>query len=139
MLLLAVAVVFGQTVGHDFVNFDDNEYVYENPHVAAGLTAAGDRLGLHPSHASNWHPLTWLSHMLDCQLYGLKPGGHHLTNVLLHAATAILLFLVLRRMTGRPLAQRLRGGRVRHPSAAGGIGGLGGGTKGRARAGCSSC
>ena len=65
-----------------------------------GLTAEGIAWAFTTSHASNWHPLTWLSHMLDCQLYGLKPGGHHLTNVLLHAATAILLFLVLRRMTG---------------------------------------
>ena len=99
-LLLAVALVFGQTVGHEFVNYDDNQYVYENPQVAQGLTARGIAWAFTTVHASNWHPLTWLSHMLDCQLYGLNAGGHHLTNVLLHAATAILLFLVLRRMTG---------------------------------------
>jgi tetratricopeptide (TPR) repeat protein len=99
-LILAIAVVFGQTVQHEFVNYDDPQYVYDNPMVARGVTAAGIPWAFQ-SHASNWHPLTWLSHMLDCQLYGLKhPGGHHLTNVLLHAITAILLFLVLRKMTG---------------------------------------
>ena len=76
------------------------EYVYENPQVSRGLTAQGIAWAFTHSHGANWHPLTWLSHMLDCQLYGLSAGGHHLTNVLLHAATAVLLFLVLRRMTG---------------------------------------
>ena len=100
LLLLAVLAVFLPTVGYDFVNFDDNEYVYDNPHVANGLTAEGFVWAFTTAHANNWHPLTWLSHALDCQLYDLQPWGHHLTNVLLHAATAILLFLVLRRMTG---------------------------------------
>ena len=99
-LLLAVWMVFGQSLHHDFVNYDDNEYVYENPHVMHGLTAEEIAWAFTSSSAANWHPLTWLSHMLDCQLYGLHAGGHHLTNVLLHAATAVLLFLVLRRMTG---------------------------------------
>ncbi len=72
----------------------------ENWHVRRGLTGEGTAWAITTYHACNWHPLTWLSHMLDCQLYGLKPGGHHLTNVLLHAAAAILLFLALRRMTG---------------------------------------
>ena len=101
LLLLAVAVVFGQTVRHDFVNFDDNRYVYDNPQVTDGLTIHGIAWAFTQSHRCNWHPLTWMSHMLDCQLFGLWPGGHHLTNVLLHAAAAILLFLVLRQMTGR--------------------------------------
>ncbi|MGA2255165.1 MAG: tetratricopeptide repeat protein [Thermoguttaceae bacterium] len=99
-LILAVIIVFGQTASHDFVNFDDNDYVYENPHVRGGLTGAGAAWAITTYHAANWHLLTWLSHMLDCQLYGLKPGGHHLTNVFLHVAAAILLFLALRRMTG---------------------------------------
>ena len=99
-LLLAVGLVFGQTVRHEFVNLDDNVYVYQNPHVSQGLTAAGIIWAFSHSHAANWHPLTWTSLMLDCQLYGLRAGGHHLTNILLHAATAILLALVLRRMTG---------------------------------------
>jgi protein O-mannosyl-transferase len=92
--------VFGQTLRHEFVNFDDDDYVYENPMVAQGLTFKGLVWAFTRSHASNWHPLTWISHMLDCQLYGLHPGGHHLTNVLLHTATVILLFLLLRQMTG---------------------------------------
>ena len=99
-LLLAVFLVFGQTLRHDFVNYDDRLYVYENPQVARGLTAQGIAWAFTSKHASNWHPLTWLSHMLDCQLFGLAPWGPHLVNVLLHAATAILLFLVMRRMTG---------------------------------------
>ncbi len=99
-LLLAVALVFGRTVGHDFVNFDDNQYVYENPQLMHGLTAEGVAWTFTATRCNNWHPLTWLSYLLDYQLYGLKPWGYHLTNVLLHAATAILLFLVLWRMTG---------------------------------------
>ena len=71
-----------------------------NPVVQKGLTWEGFRWALTYGEIGHWHPLTWLSHMLDCQLYGLNAGGHHLTNVLLHTAAAILLFLVLRRMTG---------------------------------------
>ncbi len=99
-LAVIIWVVFGQTLGHEFVNYDDDEYVYENPEVVRGLTFQGIIWAFTHVHCSNWHPLTWISHMLDCQIYGLSPGGHHLTNVLLHTATAILLFLVLRRMTG---------------------------------------
>jgi tetratricopeptide (TPR) repeat protein len=93
-------IVFAQTVHHDFFDYDDNVYVYENAPVAGGLTLPGVLWAFTHVHSSNWHPLTWISHMLDCQLYGLNPGGHHLTSVLLHTATAIMLFLVLRRMTG---------------------------------------
>ncbi len=101
-LFLAAIIwaVFGQTLHDSFVNYDDDEYVYENPVVSQGLTWAGIRWAFIGFHAANWHPLTWISHMLDCQLYGLNLAGHHSTNVLLHAATAIALFLVLRRMTG---------------------------------------
>ena len=101
LLLLAVALVFGQTVGHEFVNYDDDDYIYENSQVTRGLTSEGVGWAFTRSHSGNWHPLTWMSHMLDCECYGLRPGGHHLSNVLLHAATAILLFLALRQMTGR--------------------------------------
>jgi tetratricopeptide (TPR) repeat protein len=101
-LFLAVITlaVFGRTFYYGFVNFDDNLYVYENPVVQKGLTWEGFRWALTYGKIGHWHPLTWVSHMLDCQLYGLNPGGHHLTNVLLHTAAAILLFLVLRQMTG---------------------------------------
>jgi tetratricopeptide (TPR) repeat protein len=99
-LAVIIWVVFGQTLGHEFVNFDDDKYVYENPEVAQGLTLSGIIWSFTNVHSFNWHPLTWISHMLDCQLYGMNAGGHHLTNVLLHTASAILLFLVLRRMMG---------------------------------------
>jgi protein O-mannosyl-transferase len=99
-LVLAVALVFGQTVDHDFVNFDDPEYVIENPNVSTGLTPEGIAWAMTARYSNNWHPLAWLSHQLDCQLYDLHPAGHHLTSVLLHAVTSVLLFLVLRRMTG---------------------------------------
>ncbi len=98
-LLLAVAAVFAQTANFQFVNYDDDKYVYENPHVKGGVTAEGIAWAFTSTRASNWHPLTWLSHMLDCQFYGSHAGGHHLTNVALHALTAIVLFLVLWRMT----------------------------------------
>jgi tetratricopeptide (TPR) repeat protein len=101
-LAAMVWVVFGQTLHHEFVSFDDNLYVYENPVVQKGLTWEGFCWALTYGQIGHWHPLTWLSHMLDCQLYGLNAGGHHLTNVLLHTASVILLFLVLRRMTGFP-------------------------------------
>ena len=100
LLAAMVWVVFGQTLGFSFVNYDDNYYVYNNPIVEKGLTLPGILWAFTHVWAANWHPLTWLSHMLDCQFYGLNAGGHHLTNVLLHTATVILLFLVLRRMTG---------------------------------------
>src|SRR5438105_3268610 len=91
--------VFGQTLRHDFINFDDHVYVYENPRITQGLTADGFIGAFTHTHARNWHPLTTISHMLDCQLFGLKPGGHHFTNVLLHTIAVLLLFLVLRQMT----------------------------------------
>ena len=99
-LAAIIWVVFGQTLGHEFVNYDDDLYVYENPAVTRGLTLQGIIWAFTHVHCSNWHPLTWVSHMLDCQFYGLSPGGHHLTNILFHTATAILLFLILRQMTG---------------------------------------
>ena len=92
--------VFGQTLRHDFVNFDDHVYVYQNPQITQGLTADGLIDAFTHTHARNWHPLTTISHMLDCQLYGLQAGWHHFTNVLLHTVAVLLLFLVLNQMTG---------------------------------------
>jgi Flp pilus assembly protein TadD len=100
-LAVLVGVVFGQTTRYEFVAFDDQAYVYDNPAVVHGLNWHGFKWAFAHCVAGNWHPLTMLSHMLDCQLFGLWAGGHHLTNLLVHAATVILLFLVLRRMTGR--------------------------------------
>jgi protein O-mannosyl-transferase len=101
LLLLAVGLVFGQTLRHDFVNLDDSVIVYLNPHVAGGLTAEGVKRAFTRRYVELYTPVTVITHLLDCQFYGLNAGGHHLTNVLLHAATAVLLFLVLRQMTGR--------------------------------------
>ena len=98
--LVAVTwAVFGQTLTYDFVNFDDHVYVYENPLVVRGLSAETVIGAFTHTHARNWHPLTTLSHMLDCQLYGLNAGSHHLTNVILHTISVLLLFLVLKQMT----------------------------------------
>jgi tetratricopeptide (TPR) repeat protein len=93
-------VVFGQTLRHDFINYDDPRYVYENTKITSGLNFAGIAWAFSHIHSENWHPLTTISHMLDCQLHGLKPGWHHFTNVLLHTVAGILLFLALRQMTG---------------------------------------
>src|SRR4030095_3099590 len=92
--------VFGQTLRHYFVTYDDPQYVYENAKIAAGLSPQRVVWAFTHTVGGNWHPLTVMSHMLDCQLYGLKPAGHHLTNVLLHTVAVTLLFLVLREMTG---------------------------------------
>ena len=101
-LFLAVItfVVFGQTLRHEFVNYDDGRYVADNPAVLGGLSLKGIVWAFTHDVNVNWTPLTVLSHMLDCQLYGTHAGGHHLTNALLHLASAIVLFLVMRRMTG---------------------------------------
>ena len=100
LLLLAVALIFGRTAQYGFVNYDDGIYVYDNAPISGGLSAEGMSWIFRHEHGGNWHPLTSLSHMVDCQLFGLRAGCHHLTNVLLHAATVILLFLVLGRMSG---------------------------------------
>lgn len=95
-----VCFVFGQTLSFDFVNYDDNQYVYANDAIAPGVTLPGLRHILTHPHSANWHPLTSFSHMLDCQLYALNPFGHHLGNIALHLAAVPLLFLVLKAMTG---------------------------------------
>src|SRR5208282_5962987 len=101
-IFLAVAtwLVFGQTVHYGFINFDDNLYVYENPAVSGGLTLKGIAAMFTHVECNFYHPLTMISLMLNDQLHGLQPGGYHLANVLLHTLSAILLFLVLRGMTG---------------------------------------
>ena len=98
-LAVLIWLVFGQTLWHDFVNYDDPRYVYENTKITGGLSISGIAWAFTHIHSLNWHPLTTISHMLDCQLYGLKAGWHHFTNVLLHTLAAILLFLALQQMT----------------------------------------
>lgn len=99
-LVLLTWIVYQPVVRHGFVNFDDGLYVTGNRHVQKGLTWEGFLWAWKANVASNWHPLTLLSHMLDCELHGMEAGGHHLTNLLLHLANVWLLFEVLRRMTG---------------------------------------
>ena len=95
-------LVFGQTVWHDFINYDDPRYVYENTKITGGLSISGILWAFTHVHSLNWHPLTTISHMLDSQLYGLKAGWHHFTNVLLHTLATILLFLALQQMSEGP-------------------------------------
>ena len=100
ILTVITAAVYAPVAGFDFVRFDDPDYVTRNEQVKAGLTWEGLRWAFTTGHVANWHPLTWLSHMLDVQLFGLNPGAHHLVNLLFHIANTLLLFLALRRMTG---------------------------------------
>src|SRR5215469_16687357 len=99
LAILSLAV-FSQTIRYNFVNFDDDLYVYNSRAIKAGLTIEGIAAAFTRPHARNWHPLTTISHMVDCQLYGLKAGGHHATNMLLHTFAVLLLFRVLQQMTG---------------------------------------
>src|SRR5436190_240246 len=100
-IVVLIWIVFGQTLSHDFVNYDDKTYVYGNPLVSTGLTLHGLSRAFVDTQTNNWHPLTVISHMIDCQLYDLKAGGHHFTNVLLHTIGAVLLVFWLRNITGR--------------------------------------
>lgn len=100
VLTLGTLALYWPVTHHDFIALDDNLYVTANPQVQAGLTWAGGQWALTNTFASNWHPLTWLSHMMDCQMFGLKPAGHHLVNVIFHIANVLLLFAWLNRTTG---------------------------------------
>ena len=99
-LAAATLVVFWDASQCGFVDYDDPAYITSNAHVQAGLSVSNVKWAFATGAASNWHPLTWLSHMTDVDLYGMNPAGHHLTSVILHALNAALLFLLLRRMTG---------------------------------------
>ena len=100
-LLLAIVTlaVFWEVQYHEFINLDDDWYVYDNPNVKTGLTYKNIKWAFTTLHAGFWMPLTWLSHMLDCQLYDLNPKGHHFNNLLFHITNTIFLFLILKRMT----------------------------------------
>ncbi|UCF42749.1 MAG: tetratricopeptide repeat protein [Planctomycetota bacterium] len=106
VLLICAGLALGTVIAYehlyhgDFVDYDDDMYVTENPHVKNGITGDSISWAFTTGHAYNWHPLTWLSHMLDCQLFGSRPGWHHLTNLLLHIVNTLLLFGVLKRITG---------------------------------------
>jgi tetratricopeptide (TPR) repeat protein len=98
-LVISTLVVYWQVKDHAFINLDDNQYITENIHVQCGLTYDGMKWALTAFHATNWHPVTWLSHMLDIQFFGFKPGAHHLVNLFFHVINTLLLFTVLNRMT----------------------------------------
>ena len=102
MALIAVNIaVYAPVVHHEFVTWDDPQYLLGNPHVSGGLTGSGIRWAWTTGYASNWHPLTWWSHMLDVQMYGMSAGPHHVTSLLLHIVNTLLLFGLLHAMTGR--------------------------------------
>ena len=100
VLFLAIITLYWQVRHHEFISYDDPTYIIENQGISSGLTAETIAWAFTTSHAGNWHPLTWISHALDIQLYGMAPGPHHLTNVAIHAFSTILLFLLLMRITG---------------------------------------
>lgn len=101
LLLVAIFAVFFQVRAFEFITYDDPLYVYENSQVMGGLDADSVSWAFTAFHAANWHPLTWLSHIVDWEMFGSDAGGHHLMSVVIHAAAAVVLFLALRRLTGR--------------------------------------
>lgn len=100
LLVLATIALYNPISRAPFLNYDDDYYILQNSHIRSGLTGSTAKWALHATDLSNWHPVTWLSHALDIQLFGLKPAGHHYMNVLLHALNTVLLFLLLERVTG---------------------------------------
>ena len=99
-LVLATVALYARVAGFGFILYDDPDYFTENPMISAGFTLKGVVWAFTHAYASNWHPLTWISHMLDYQIFGLHGGGPHLVNVALHTANAVLVFILLQRMTG---------------------------------------
>ncbi len=98
-LALGAFLLYLPTGFHGFVDYDDQDYIFDNPHVVSGLEFKNILWAFQTGYAANWHPLTWISHMADCQVFGLVPGPQHIVNALLHAANAAILFLALWRMT----------------------------------------
>ena len=115
VLALATVAVYARVRSYGFIEYDDNCYVYDNPVVKDGLTPAGVAWAFTTFHGANWHPLTWLSHMLDVTLFGIATGAYHLVNVAFHTASAVLLFLAFFTHDRAPLAQRHRRRRLRPP------------------------
>ena len=99
-LVVLTLLVYGQVGRHEFINFDDQRYVTENPRVLGGLTLDNIRWAFLSNEREGWQPLTWLSHMLDCELFGLYAGGHHVTSLVIHLVSVVLLLRVLTTMTG---------------------------------------
>ncbi len=100
LLFIGIVAVYWQVIGFEFINLDDPRYVTENPTIKQGITLQGIRWAFASVYAANWHPLTWISHMLDVQFFGMNPGMHHLVNVFFHIINTLLLFFVFQGMTG---------------------------------------
>jgi hypothetical protein len=101
VLAAGTFALYWPVLWHTFLNYDDPDYITDNPHVKSGLTWSGIIWAFQPNaYAANWHPLTWISHMVDCQLFGIQPAGHHFVNVLLNTANTLLLFILLKNLTG---------------------------------------
>jgi len=100
LLVLATLLLYGAVTHHEFLTLDDRPYVTKNIHVSTGLNLGNVVWAFTSFHEANWHPLTWISHMGDCQLFGLNSGAHHFVNVVLHAVNVLLLFFLLQRATG---------------------------------------
>jgi tetratricopeptide (TPR) repeat protein len=101
LLAALTFTIYWPALTHPFVNYDDPDYVTQNPHVQQGITLSTIEWAAVSTSAANWHPVTWISHALDCQLFGLNPAGHHFTNILLHALNVLLLFALLAQATGK--------------------------------------
>ena len=126
VLLLAVMGLYWPALGFEFLIYDDNVYITDNARIAQGLSWENLRWAFGSFHYGTWQPMTWVSYLLDAQLFGVSPRAFHATNVLFHGINSALVFLLFRRMTGRvlPFAPARRA--VRLPSSSGGIGSLGG-------------
>ena len=122
---MATLAVYGQVAGHQFIVLDDQVYIQNNPMVTGGLTWKGIVWAFTTFYDSNWHPLAWIAHMADVQMFGLNAGRHLLVNALIHVANTWLLFLFLKTSHGRQMAERNRRGSLRPASPARGIGRVG--------------
>jgi hypothetical protein len=100
-LAIITFLLYAPVSTHAYIDYDDGDYVFDNPHVSGGISFSSLQWALTTGHAANWHPVTWISHMLDCQLFGLNPGPQHVVSAVIHAFNAALLFLLLTKMTGR--------------------------------------
>jgi hypothetical protein len=100
-LIIITSLVYSPVRNFEFLNYDDSQYITNNPYVQAGLTLNGLKWSSTDMSTGNWHPLTWISHMVDCHFFDMNAGKHHLTNVLFHIANSLLLFIVLRKTTGK--------------------------------------
>lgn len=107
LIFLLTFAIYGQVKNHAFIDFDDYEYIRDNPHVNTGLTLENVIWAFTSHHSHNWHPITWISHMIDVSLFGLDAGAHHLVNVLIHTINALLVLVLLYRLTGDPIPSTL--------------------------------